>query len=251
MILEDSGIIKDRGILSSEGIIVPHGIIVSTDSPVDPLAGLDFLFRGYGLPDGAFQDSALTTPSDTDGDPLGGWEDENGVAFIQATEAQRPTLEDVWAARFGGTQSLRRADFDLSGDFSVFIRQATTGDCCLLGNNDSASLGINNQIIRIVDAGLYFDSGAGSLMSDALSSPRGVMNNVGIIRSGSTVTFYEGTESRGSASIATAVKAGTIGGVVVTNVLLLPTVGDIAAVLIADTDMTANLTQINDALNAL
>jgi len=221
---------------------------------VDPLAGLTFAFRGYGLPTGAFQDSALTTPATADADPLGGWRDTNAVAFVQATSGQRPSLENIsgatWAARFDGTDDfLARSNITLAGDFTVFVRQATTGDCCLVGSNGS-----NNQILRIGNGGinrLSIYDGSADYVSSNLSVSRGVDNIVGIIRSGSTITFYEGAATRGTGTTSASITAGVIGAVTIGAAQYIKTTGDIYAVLIATSDMTANVTQIVDALNAL
>jgi len=235
-------------------LAVRKQLLTAEGEEIDPLAGLTFAFRGYGLPTGAFQDSALTTPATADADPLGGWRDTNAVAFIQATSGQRPSLENIsgatWAARFDGTNDfLARSNISLAGDFTIFVRQSTTGDGMLVGNNGS-----NQQILRIGTSGtnvLSFFDGGTLFSSDTLSASRGVSNVVGIIRAGTTITFYEGTSTRGSGTIATSVSAGTIGGLDIGGSLVLPISGDIYSVLIAQSDMTANVTQIVDALNAL
>jgi hypothetical protein len=193
----------------------------------------------------------LTDPADTDADPLGGW--QGILAFVQATSGQRPTLEDVsgsWAARFDGVDDfLARANITLAGDFTVFVRQSTTGDCCLVGNNVT-----NQQILRIGTSGsniLSFYDGASLLHSSTLTTSRGVKNTVGMIRSGSTITFYEGASTRGTGTTSTSVSAGVIGAVDVAGSQVLKTTGDIYAVLIAQSDMTANVAQIVAALEAL
>lgn len=230
-----------------------NGVFSNVLLATDALTGLDFVFKGYGLPEGAFQDSGLTIPADTDADPFGGWVDENGVAFVQAVSGNRGQLKNVsgsWVWRGDGVDDfLTRSNFDLSGDFTIFVKQSTTGDGILVGSNGS-----NNQLLRIGDGGnnrlSYFEGGT-QYFSDALAATRGVPNVVGIIKSGSDVTFYEGVDSRGSFTSVTAVTAGAIGAAIISSTPANPTTGDIYAVLIADTDMTDNLSQLNNALNQL
>jgi hypothetical protein len=220
----------------------------------DPLAGLEFFFRGYGLPDNLALDTAASIPATADNDPIASWIEQGNFQFAQATSGFRPLLKNIsgkWAARFDGLNDrLANADYPLSGDFTIFIRQSTTGDCCLIGSN-----GTNYQILRIGNGGNrlshYFHGAAADIFSAPLTASRGVPNTVGIIRSGSTITFYEGTATRGTATSSAYVAFGMLGALNIGGTLVLPTTGDIHAVLIAASDMTANVPQIVAALDAL
>lgn len=226
-------------------------------NPVDPLAGLEFLFKGYGLPTGAFQDSSLTTPAVADGDPFGGWEDENGVLFSQATAGSRGQLKDVsgsWAWRGDGTDDyLIRTNFFLPGDFSIFakVNYGSVGGMIVGGNNAGA---VNSQVLRFFNGYIAYYPGSGA---DATISDSAVPGYnlgpviIGIIRSGSTIRLYAGETMIGETTSAYEFTAGCIGGVVVGGGLALPYSSDLYGVLIADTDMTANLSQINAALDLL
>ncbi len=214
-----------------------------------PLDGLDFLFRGYGLPTGAFQDATLTTPATVDGQAFGGWVDENGVAFTQANSSFKGTLKDVsgsWARRGDGVDDnlVKSSPIALGGDFTVSARIRTTGSGVIVGN----SL-LNVQILRTTASNtILFYDGVSSVESTAVTT-RATPINITVIRTGTTVKIYEGITEIGSGTAGLSVDADNIGAIL--GGALEPVNGDIYAVLIADSDMTASLAQINDALNLL
>ena len=224
----------------------------------DPLAGLEWLFKGIGLPVGAYQDYALATPATADNDPFGGWQDENGVSFGNSVSTQRATLKNVsgsWAARFDGVDDcLVRTNISLPGDFTIFakVNYGSAGGMVVGGNNAGP---VNSQVLRFYNGYLayYPNGGADTVISDSSVSGYNLGPVViGIIRSGSTIRFYDGETMIGETTSSYEFTAGCIGGLVISGgALAVPYSGDIYSVLIADSDMTANVPQIVSALTAL
>ena len=79
-------------------------------------ASISGLFAWWSADYGVYQDSALTTPSVSDGDPVGGWSDRSGNNrhLVQTVVASKPTLK---LTQYHGYPSVR---FDGVDDY--FLR---------------------------------------------------------------------------------------------------------------------------------
>lgn len=94
-----------------------------TWTPADPTPdGSHVAEHWYKSDVGLYQEPAGTTPADTDGDPVGLWEDQaaSGDDVSQATAASKPTWKDAIlnglpVLRFDGTDDLLRGAFTTGG----------------------------------------------------------------------------------------------------------------------------------------
>jgi hypothetical protein len=239
-----------------DGVATQPGQTVEEEVGGDPLAGLSFYFKGYGLPANAYQDFSKTTPADTDGDSIQKWEDPDTTSVDLEHATNMPILTDVsgsWAARFNGFNSHWVWDGSvtplfLSGDFSIFVRQKTTGDCVFAGG-----VNINHQLIRIGPGGgtsISSYNGTTDYVS-TITTPRTEISNIGVTRSGTTLKHWENGALVGTHTVSGTLQFGVFGFLYVGNTVYHPVNGDVYALLLATHDMSGDVAQINDALNLL